>query len=58
MTQLFQLWETFFQCAITFIGQKPLELHKFSTAKRNKIINRYVYMPKVMVALMSLSIVT
>ncbi|KAL5021107.1 hypothetical protein ScPMuIL_000262, partial [Solemya velum] len=36
-----QLWTLFFQCAVCFLTQKPLQLERFSVTKRQKIVDRY-----------------
>ncbi|KAL0128391.1 hypothetical protein PUN28_003578 [Cardiocondyla obscurior] len=36
-----QAWSNFFHCAIAFLTQPALQLETFTSAKRNRIINRY-----------------
>lgn len=38
---LYELWNSFFFCAVSFLTQEPLQLEKFSANKRTKIISRY-----------------
>ena len=42
----FQVWNNFFQCAVTFITQPSLQLEKFSDYKRAKILEDYGDMRK------------
>ncbi|XP_022091656.1 dedicator of cytokinesis protein 1-like isoform X3 [Acanthaster planci] len=37
----FQLWNNFFHLAVAFVTQESLQLENFSSAKRNKILERY-----------------